>query len=361
MPIIAIKVPGFLKEQIPNEVFYQVRKTQGYEEQNLHISLAIIDYDHKNEFLSKELLTMIQSILDSKPIPSKIILNGPDMISKYNYGMAVKGAMNSSLEEIYDEINKVVFNLQQKYGENTVQLRQWKPYQAHVSFFGQISEPLKINNESTVTSEFLTTEITLRHNETTLHQFQIHPAITLDNANQIFDKASEYHNRLKTNYLNNQGLIKEIRENYAAAEYYYKNLDKNILRIRCLIRLGQLNTLQSDQAYGAFVQSTFLSYFIGSSAKKSVSEEEIMFRLRNIDYAVNIVSSLSFLSQYEQDFGEEVKNFLQDSLRLFFLLKKNGYEKYITLNDLAKADEKIKLGLVRIEQLEHDNAMVAEV
>lgn len=135
MPLLSINVPAFIREIVPGDLQKTIEAINGY---NLHISIACIDYNPANERLIEQLVSQLELVLQNVML-EQILLEHPQMIHSNYYGFPVKQSSNQQLEYVFNNVKKVVEELQQQFGTEEIQIRNWSPYQAHLTLYGQIT------------------------------------------------------------------------------------------------------------------------------------------------------------------------------------------------------------------------------
>lgn len=343
MPLLSIKVPAYVMGNISPDVHAQVKQMQGYTEKNLHISIACIDYNPANEALITEFISKTEAVLQNA-IPERITLQAPALFNNFYFGYSLRKASNEALEAIYIHLKDIVSELSQKYGNNEIRMIDWRPYEAHLTIFGQLTEKIELSTADQVLAEpFIPGAIVLRNNETVIHQFKAGNNLeTLKkNADEILQAAKADFSAFKANQGNIDFL--SLRKQFDLAEYYYKNLDQPNERLDCLINGGQLNEL--------YWQRTF-----NNKGFHSQDPERFNYRIRRVSFALEIVRTLSALDVNDLTINsitepvlKEAQSYLEITRKFLNAVKKDSnYQQELKKNDLDNAQELIEAALFKL-------------
>ncbi|KTD46529.1 hypothetical protein Lqui_2454 [Legionella quinlivanii] len=342
MPLLSIKVPAYVKENISSNLHSQVEQKGGYAEQNLHLSIACIDYNPENKPLVHELISKIEAVLQNA-IPERITLQPPALFNKLYFGYPLRQASNAILEAIYIDLQSIIAELRQKYGDNEIRMIDWRPYQAHLTVFGQVTEPLELTPSDKIVAEpFIPGGVVLRDNETILHQFKAGNNETLkQTADGIMQTARADFSAFKANQGNINFL--SLRKQFNFAEYYYKNLDQPNERIECLISGGQLNEL--------YWQRTF-----NNKGFHSQDPERFNYRIRRVSFALEIIRTLAALdvnglmmAPITAPTLKEAQSYLEITRKFLNSVKKDSnYQQELKKNDMDNAQGLIEAALFKL-------------
>ncbi|RAP37095.1 hypothetical protein B1207_06655 [Legionella quinlivanii] len=328
---------------ISPDVHAQVKLMQGYTEKNLHISIACIDYNPANEALITEFISKTEAVLQNA-IPDRITLQAPALFNNFYFGYPLRQASNEALEAIYIHLKDIVAELSQKYGNNEIRMIDWKPYQAHLTIFGQLTEKIALTSADRVLAEpFIPGAIVLRNNETVLHQFKagMNSEALKKTADEILQASKADFSAFEVNQGNIDFL--SLRKQFDRAEYYYKNLDLPNERLECLIKGGQLNEL--------YWQRTF-----NSKGFHSQDPQRFNYRIRRVSFALEIVRTLSALDVNDLTINsisapvlKEAQSYLETTRRFLNSVRKDSnYQQELKNNDLDAAQELIEATLFKL-------------